>query len=132
MFTSQETSRLICRANQLTGFYMMGTLVVKRLTFSTPYNSESCIKIKINLNFYFHAFLWCLKRFNVFIKPFDALKGSVKVKIQVNFLFSCGNQTGRVEKASKKRFSLKGCVYMNAEKHQHHHLQQQTMRHTNI
>ena len=24
--------KLICRANQLTGFYMMGTLVVKRLT----------------------------------------------------------------------------------------------------
>ena len=29
-----ETSQLICSANQLTGFYMMGTLVVKRLTFS--------------------------------------------------------------------------------------------------
>ena len=26
-----ETSQLICRANQLTGFYMTGTLVVKRL-----------------------------------------------------------------------------------------------------
>ena len=26
-----ETSQLICKANQLTGFYMMGTLVVKRL-----------------------------------------------------------------------------------------------------
>ena len=26
-----ETSQLICRANQLTGFYMMGTLVVKVL-----------------------------------------------------------------------------------------------------
>ena len=26
-----ETSQLICRANQLTGFYMMGTLVVKGL-----------------------------------------------------------------------------------------------------
>ena len=28
-----ETSHLICSANQLTGFYMMGTLVVKRLTY---------------------------------------------------------------------------------------------------
>ena len=28
-----EISQLICRANQLTGFYMMGTLVVKRLRF---------------------------------------------------------------------------------------------------
>ena len=27
------------------------------------YISESCIEIKINLNFYFHTFLWCLKRF---------------------------------------------------------------------
>ena len=26
-----ETSQLICKANQLTGFYMMGTLVVKGL-----------------------------------------------------------------------------------------------------
>ena len=26
-----ETSQLICRADQLTGFYMMGTLVVKGL-----------------------------------------------------------------------------------------------------
>ena len=26
-----ETSQLICRANQLTGFYMMGTLVVEGL-----------------------------------------------------------------------------------------------------
>ena len=28
-----ETSQLICSANQQTGFYMMGTLVVKRLTY---------------------------------------------------------------------------------------------------
>ena len=28
-----ETSELICRANQLTGVYMMGTLVVKGLNF---------------------------------------------------------------------------------------------------
>ena len=31
MFPYIETSQLICRANQLTGFYMMGTLVVKGL-----------------------------------------------------------------------------------------------------
>ena len=29
MFHHIETSHLICRANQLTGFYMMGTLAVK-------------------------------------------------------------------------------------------------------
>ena len=28
-----ETSQLICRANQLTGLYIMGTLVFKGLTF---------------------------------------------------------------------------------------------------
>ena len=30
-FPHIETNQLICRANQLTGFYMMGTLVVKGL-----------------------------------------------------------------------------------------------------
>ena len=33
------------------------------LTLPAPCILESCIKIKINLNFYFHASLWCLKRF---------------------------------------------------------------------
>ena len=31
------------------------------LTLLAPCISESCIKIKINLNFYFHTSLWCLK-----------------------------------------------------------------------
>ena len=39
-----ETSQLICSANQLTGFYMMGTLVVKRS------NSDSAFQWKMNLN----------------------------------------------------------------------------------
>ena len=34
-----------------------------KLTLPAPRISESCIKIKINLNFYFHTSLWCLKRF---------------------------------------------------------------------
>ena len=25
--------------------------------------SENCIEIKVNLNFYFHPSLWCVKRF---------------------------------------------------------------------
>ena len=33
------------------------------LTLSVPCFSESCIEIKIKLNFYFHISLWCLKRF---------------------------------------------------------------------
>ena len=32
-------------------------------TCPAPCVSESCIKIKINLNFYFHTSLWYLKRF---------------------------------------------------------------------
>ena len=34
----KETSQLICRANQLTGFYIKGTLVVKRLSEFEPTN----------------------------------------------------------------------------------------------
>ena len=33
------------------------------LTLKDPLISESCIAIKIQLNFYFHTFLWCLERF---------------------------------------------------------------------
>ena len=34
-----------------------------KLTLKDPIISESCIEIKIELNFYFHTSLWCLKRF---------------------------------------------------------------------
>ena len=34
-----------------------------RLTLPALFISKSCIKLKINLNFYFHTSLWCLKRF---------------------------------------------------------------------
>ena len=33
------------------------------LTLKTLFISENCIEIKIELNFYFHISLWCLKRF---------------------------------------------------------------------
>ena len=33
------------------------------LTLIDPLISESCIGIKIELNFYFQTSLWCLKRF---------------------------------------------------------------------
>ena len=35
----------------------------KELTLNVWCISESCSEIKINLNFYFHTSLWCLKRF---------------------------------------------------------------------
>ena len=39
-----------------------------KLTLPTPCIFESCIKITINLNFYFHTSLWCLKRFYAGLK----------------------------------------------------------------
>ena len=52
------------------------------LTLKDPFISESCIEIKIELNFYFHTSLLCLKRaFKAFIKPFEAPQRSVKIKI---------------------------------------------------
>ena len=55
------------------------------LTLPAPCISESCIKIKINLNFYFHTSLWCLRRsyegFKAIIKTFEAPQRSVKIQI---------------------------------------------------
>ena len=45
------------------------------LTHPAPCISESCIKIKIYLNFYFQT------SFKAFIKPFDAPQRSAKIKI---------------------------------------------------
>ena len=54
------------------------------LTLKDPIISESCIEVKIELNFYFHTSLWCLKRFyeglKAFIKPFEAPQRSMKNK----------------------------------------------------
>ena len=56
------------------------------LTLPTPYISESRIK-KINLNFYFHTSLWCLKGFYE-DQPFEAPEASVKIKsYDIFFLF---------------------------------------------
>ena len=46
---------------------------------------------KINLNSYFHTYLWCLKgfmkAFKAFIKPFEAPQRNVKIKVYVNFCY---------------------------------------------
>ena len=49
---------------------------LKSLTFKDPFMSESCIEIKIELNFYFHtsASKGFMKAFKAFIKPFEAKK----------------------------------------------------------
>ena len=61
------------------------TLLCYTVTLKDPLISESCIEIKIELNFYFHTSLWCLKRFTkalkAFIKPFEIPQRSVKIKI---------------------------------------------------
>ena len=45
--------------------------------------SETCMKIKIDLNFYFHtASKGFMKAFKAFIKPFEAPQRSAKIKIQ--------------------------------------------------
>ena len=45
-----ETGQLICRANQLTGFYMMRTLVVKRLKYqSITHDSRHWTQIEYTL-----------------------------------------------------------------------------------
>ena len=64
------------------------------LTLLFPFISESCIEIKIKLNFYFHTSLWCLKGFmkalKAFIKPFEAPQRSMKIKILTFFFLRPG------------------------------------------
>ena len=49
------------------------------LTLPTPRISESCIKIKINFNVYFHT-------------PFEAPQRSVKIKIKLKLTFFVRNR----------------------------------------
>ena len=55
------------------------------LTLKDLFISESCIEIKIELNFYFHTSFGASKGFmkalKAFIKPFEAPQRSVKIKI---------------------------------------------------
>ena len=61
-FTSYHT---IIGYGQMYCFICVRKPIAKNLTLTLPVPciSESCIKIKINLNFYFHTSLWCLKSF---------------------------------------------------------------------
>ena len=63
-------------------------LHVTSLTLPAPCISESCIKTKINLKFFFHISLWCLKRF------YEGRKGTTK-KCENKNLSGIG--TGRVK-----------------------------------
>ena len=70
------------------------------LTLSAPSISESCLNMKINLNFYFHTSLQCLKRFfkafQAFIKSFEAPQGSVKIKFKLLFSLRQGSERERL------------------------------------
>ena len=60
------------------------------LTLPVPCILESCIKIKINLNSYFHISLRCLRRF---YEGFEAPKRSMKIKFKL--IFSLRPWSGR-------------------------------------
>ena len=60
------------------------------LTLKDPFISESCIEIKIQLNFYFHTSLWCLKRFYKGLKGLEAPQ-----KLKLNLIFSLCPGLGR-------------------------------------
>ena len=49
-------------------------------TLKDPIISESCIEIKIELNFYFHTSLWCLKRF------YEGLEGFIFLFFSAGFV----------------------------------------------
>ena len=64
------------------------------ITHNAPCVSESCIEIKIKLNFLFQTSLWYLKRFYEGLKAFEAPQRSVKIKY--NLIFSlCPPGLGR-------------------------------------
>ena len=64
--------------------------------FNVPCISEICVEIKIQLNFYFHISLRCLKS-KSFIKTFGAPQRNVKIKIPLNFFSLSGIGMGKVK-----------------------------------
>ena len=91
------------------------------LALHTPSIFENCIKTKINLNFYLHTHLWCLKRF------YDGFKGlhktfwgttkkcenknlTFKFKFHLNLIFHASSGIGR-GRLSKKNHFLMASLY---------------------
>ena len=58
------------------------------LTLKDSFISESCNEIKIELNFYFHTSLWCLKRFYEGLKGLNLIydRNSITVYIQLFYV----------------------------------------------
>ena len=91
------------------------------LALHTPCIFENCIKTKINLNFYLHTHLWCLKRF------YDGFKGlhktfwgttkkcenknlTFKFKFHLNLIFHSSFGIGR-GRLNKKNHFLMASLY---------------------
>ena len=53
--------RFVEYSSTIVGFIVNMNFNSKILTLPAPHISENCIKIKINVNFYFKTFLWCSK-----------------------------------------------------------------------
>ena len=54
---------LYLKLEKITSWLLYAYIPSNRLTPPAPCISKSCIKIKINLKFYFHFSSWCLKKF---------------------------------------------------------------------
>ena len=97
-------SRHIFQCKHLSSVHLMkitiiGNFLVNPLTLPVPCISESCIEIKIKLNFCFHTSLWCIRRFykglKALIKPFKVPQRSVKTKLKLKLIFSLRPELGR-------------------------------------
>ena len=89
--------RCVCGADSVIGLSLITLL--SQLTLLAPCVSESYLKIKINLNFYFALLCGASKGFmkasKAFIKPFERPQRSVKIKILINFSFFVGDRDGK-------------------------------------
>ena len=81
---TQLMSQWIVQGNTLSFIFIWNI----NLSRSNPERRE-----KIKLNFYFRTSLRCFIK--VFIKPFEAPQGSVKIKIWLNFYFNTTSRTAR-------------------------------------
>ena len=63
---------------------------MKTLFVLKPFHPDPEQREKINLNFHFHTSSWCSKRFyeglKAFIKPFETLQRSLKIKIKLTLI----------------------------------------------
>ena len=80
--------------------FPLGRDINKTKSFLLHVFQKVMLKWEINLHFYFHASLWCLKMFikvvKALTKPFEAPQKRLKRKIHVDFLSSSGVGMRRV------------------------------------